>query len=161
MLHAMEARALASLSDGPGTVRALARAETSLHRSGGADPIWIGYFDPAELAGEAAHCFRDLGEGAEAGRFAALAVASPATPARTRAFINMVTATGALQQGSLDEAIAVAREAIELAGPLQSSRYRRYVSDFVRQVTEAHPRDRRAVELAVLTDPLLARSEGS
>ncbi len=72
----------------------------------------------------------------------------------------MVSAAGALQQGSLDEAVIVAREAIELAGSLQSSRYRRYVSDFVRQVAEAHPRDRRAVELSVLTDPLLRTPDG-
>ncbi|RZT89059.1 hypothetical protein EV383_6014 [Pseudonocardia sediminis] len=160
LLHAMEARALASLSDGAGASRALERAEVSLHRGGDADPPWISYFDPAELAGEAAHCFRDLGKGEEARHFAGLAVASPTTPPRTRAFINMVTAAGALQQGSLDEAIVVAREAIELAGPLQSSRYRRYVSDFVRQVTEAHPRDPRAVELAVLTDPVLRTPVG-
>lgn len=155
MLHAMEARALASLADGPGAERALGRAEASLHQGGDADPAWIGYFDPAELAGEAAHCFRDLGRGEETRHYAGLAVASDATPPRTRAFINMVTATGALQEGSLDEAVAAARSAIELAGPLQSSRYRRYVADFVQQVTVEHQRDRRAAELVVIADPIL------
>lgn len=155
MLHAMEARALASLADGPGAERALGRAETSLHQGGDADPAWIGYFDPAELAGEAAHCFRDLGRGEQTRHYAGLAVASNATPPRTRAFINMVTAAGALQEGSLDEAVAAARSAIELAGPLQSSRYQRYVADFVQQVAAKHPRDSRVADFIILADPLL------
>ena len=65
---------------------------------------------------------------------------------------NMVTAAGALQEGSLDEAVAAARLAIELAGPLQSSRYQRYVADFVQQVSAAYPRERHTSELAELSD---------
>lgn len=156
LLHAMEARALASLADEQGAARALARAEASLQQDGAShDPAWISYFDAAELAGEAAHCFRDLGKSEETRQFAGLAVAAPETPPRTRAFINMVSASGALRGGSLDEAVEIARQAVELAGPLQSSRYRRYVADFVSEVVAAHPRDARTVELTVFTDPLL------
>jgi len=65
------------------------------------------------------------------------------TPARTLAFINMVSAMSALTASSLDEAVATTRTAVEIAGPLQSSRYRRYVKDFLRTVVELHPRDAR------------------
>lgn len=155
MLHAMEARALASLADGPGAERALGRAEASLHQGGDADPAWIGYFDPAELAGEAAHCFRDLGRGEETRRFARLAAAPDATPPRTRAFIGMVLAAGALHDGALDESIAAARSAIEIVGPLRSSRYRKYVADFTQKVSTLHPRDHRIIELKITASTVL------
>lgn len=148
MLLAMEARALASLGDLRGCAGALHRAEESLDRGGrGDDPDWIRYFDRAELAGEAAHCYRDLRRPGETREFGALAVADVRTPPRTRAFINMVTAMGALHEGRLDEAVEVARQAIQLAGPLRSSRYRRYVTDFVRTATDLHPQDSRVVDL--------------
>jgi tetratricopeptide (TPR) repeat protein len=156
MLQSMEARALASLGDLRGCAAALHRAEISFDRSDPtADPDWIRYFNAAELAGEAAHCFRDLRQPDETNRFATLAVAPADTPARTRAFINMVTATGALQAGSLDEAISMTRRAVELAGPLQSSRYQRYVRDFVRSAVDLHPRDVRVADLVAFTSPLL------
>jgi hypothetical protein len=56
------------------------------------------------------------------------------TPPRTRAFIGMVSAAGALAAGDLDEALSVATSAVELAGALKSSRYLRYVSDFHRSL---------------------------
>lgn len=63
MFLAMEARALASIGDAAGCADILHRAEQAFERSNpGEDPEWISYFDALELAGEAAHCFRDLGE---------------------------------------------------------------------------------------------------
>jgi len=162
MLHAMEARALASLDDGAGCAAALHRAEQSLDRSTDAsDPDWISYFTPAELAGEAAHCFRDLRRPVETGHFGALAIAPADTPARTRAFINMVTAAGSLAAGGLEQAIATARQAIELAGPLQTSRYQRYVRDFLRSVAGAHPRSPLVSELVALSATVLDRDMSS
>ena len=152
MLLAMEARALASLGDLRGCAGALDRADEALDRGGrGDDPDWIRYFDRAELAGEAAHCYRDLRRPGETRQFSALAVADASTPPRTRAFINMVTAMGALHEGLLDEAVEVARQAVQLAGPLKSSRYRRYVTDFVQTAADLHPQDSRIVELTVFT----------
>lgn len=113
MLHAMEARALASLGDLRGCAGALHRAEEALDRGGrGDDPDWIRYFDRAELAGEAAHCYRDLRRPGQTREFGALAVADVNTPPRTRAFINMVTAMGMLHEGLLDEAVEAARQAV-------------------------------------------------
>jgi hypothetical protein len=94
------------------------------------DPQWIYYFDELELAGEAAHCARDLGQAQQARDFAVRALDPAVTPARTAAFISLVDAAAALRGGDLDEALALASGAVQLAGSLQSARYLRYVSDF-------------------------------
>lgn len=159
MLFSMEARALASLGDFRGCTSALTRAEETFERGDpSVDPEWISYFNQAELAGENAHCFRDLRRPEETRRFAELALAPTDTPVRTRAFITMVTAMGALHAGSLDEAVSTARQAVALAGSLQSSRYRRYVSDFVRAATTLHPRDSRVIDLTVFTASVIQPS---
>ena len=151
MFLAMEARALASLGMAKDCAVALNRAEDLFaRRDPGEDPSWIGYFDQAELAGEAAHCFRDLGRAEETQRFAALAVEPSVTPARTRAFIGLVDAAGALHAGNIDEAVQLAGDAVTLAGALQSSRYRRYVTDFRSSLAEAAPGDLRAAEFGAL-----------
>ncbi|MFC4943331.1 hypothetical protein [Pseudonocardia sp. GCM10023141] len=162
MLLSMEARALASLGDHRSCAAVLARADSAMDNSNpGADPEWISYFDRAELAGEAAHCFRDLRRPEETRRFAALAVAPADTPPRTRAFINMVTAMGALTEGSLDEAVQTARHAITLAGALQSSRYRHYVKEFVQVATSLHPRDPDVLELVTFAAPIIGSPKKS
>lgn len=141
MYLAMEARALASSGNLAGCLRALNQAERLFGRSRAeADPAWIGYFDSEELAGEAAHCFRDLQRSPETREFAAQAIAGSSTPPRTRAFINMVTASAALQAGSLDEATALAVVAVETAGPIKSGRYLRYLSDFCGSLETVYPR---------------------
>lgn len=139
MFYAMLARALASIADVKGCMSALSKSEQAFEKcTPGTDPDWIAYFDELELAGEAAHCFRDLGRAEETRRFAAQAVNLTRTPPRTRAFIGMVDAAGALKAGNLDEALALATDAVTLAGALQSSRYLRYVSDFHKSVAERH-----------------------
>jgi hypothetical protein len=139
MFLAMEARALASIRDAKGCAEILHRAEQMFERSNpDEDPEWISYFDALELAGEAAHCFRDLGQAAETQRFAELAIDAIRTPPRTRAFIGMVSAAGALSAGNVDEAVSVATAAIDQAGSLQSSRYLRYVADFHQALTSRH-----------------------
>ena len=139
MFLAMEARALASSGDARLCARALNLAEgTFARRDRSKDPRWIGYFDELELAGEAAHCFRDLGRPAETQTFALRAIDPIATPGRTRAFISMVSAAGAFKAGNLDEALALATDAVSLAGSLQSSRYVRYLTDFHGSLTERY-----------------------
>lgn len=107
MFLAMEARALASSGDARLCARALNLAEeTFARRDPAKDPLWIGYFDELELAGEAAHCFRELGRPGETQTFALRAIDPIATPGRTRAFMSMVSAAGAFKAGNLDEALA-------------------------------------------------------
>ncbi len=131
MFLAMEARALASLGDKRGTAAALHRAEQAFEtRDPSREPDWINYFDALELAGEASHCFRDLGDGNRTKLFTAQAIDPVLTPPRTRAFIQMVSAAGSLANGEPHEAVALATEAVELADGLQSMRYLRYLSDF-------------------------------
>lgn len=150
-LYAMEARALASLGESAACAAVLASAEAAFERRNeGTDPAWISYFDQAELAGEMAHCFRDLGRAPETAQFATLAADPVHTPPRTMAFIQMVSAAGALHGGSLDEAVATARTAVELAGSLRSSRWRHYVRQFLDAVPPAHAADPRVVDLRQL-----------
>jgi tetratricopeptide (TPR) repeat protein len=142
MFLAMEARALASSGDARMCAQVLNRAEQAFaQRDPDADPAWISYFDALELAGEAAHCFRELGLPHETQMFAAQAIDPVDTPPRTRAFISMVTAAGAFKAGNLDEALSSANDALALTGSLQSSRYVRYLTDFHRSLTERHTHD--------------------
>jgi hypothetical protein len=136
---AMEARGLASLGDASACAAVLHRAEQTFDRSNpDEDPEWISFFDSLELAGEASHCFRDLGKPEETERFTAQAIDPKLTPPRTRAFISMVRADGALAGGNMDQAVSLATEAINLAGSLQSDRYLVYVANFYRSLTAKH-----------------------
>jgi hypothetical protein len=139
MFLAMEARALASIGDARACAAVLHRAEQALGQGNPSeDPEWISYFDAWELAGEAAHCFRDLGQSRETQRFVAQAVDPIRTPPRTRAFIDMVSAAGSLHAGDLDQAISIATDALTRAGSLQSIRYIRYVADFYASITKKY-----------------------
>lgn len=159
MFLAMEARALASGGDSRTCAQVLHRAEQAFEqRDATKDPAWISYFDALELAGEAAHCFRDLGQPRETEMFAGQAIDPVNTPPRTRAFISMVSAAGTLRAGNLDEALSLANEALGLTGSLQSSRYVRYLTDFHQSLAEGHARDpavRKFTELLTKTYPRL------
>ncbi|WP_204295316.1 hypothetical protein [Actinoplanes campanulatus] len=158
MFLAMEARALASLGDARGCGAVLNRAELEFaQRREEDDPDWISYFDALELAGEAAHCFRDLKHARQTQLFAAQAIDPVLTPARTRSFICIVHADGALADGNLDEAISLARQSVELAGSLQSDRHLRYLADFQRSLVQAncsdHPAAREFADLLRSRNP--------
>jgi hypothetical protein len=159
MFLAMEARALASIGDTHACAAVLHRTEQVFdQRNPSNDPEWISYFDEWELAGEAAHCFRDLGQPRETSLFAAQAIDPLHTPPRTRAFIDMVSAAGALRAGDLDYAVSIATDAIRLAGSLQSSRYLQYVADFHGILTPknlSHPSVREFTELVRVSYPRL------
>lgn len=144
MFLAMEARALAGAGRSRESVHALHRAEAVFERHDpDKDPEWIGYFNREELAGEAVHCFRDLGSANEARTFGAEA-RSADSPLRTRAFIGMVNASVALRDRELEEAITLATEAINDAGSVQSRRYIRYLADFHGAVVTNYEKDPRA-----------------
>jgi tetratricopeptide (TPR) repeat protein len=165
MFLAMEARALASLGDGKGCLAALTRAEQAFEkRLPSSDPDWISYFDEFELAGEASHCFRDLGHAREILAFSQQAIDPERTPPRTRSFITMVNAAGALHAGNLDEAIHLATESVRLAGSLQSDRYVRYLSDFHLTLANGHATNRTVQEFKELlkaSHPAALRSDAA
>jgi hypothetical protein len=144
--RAMEARALASLGEAQGCARVLHRAEQMFDRRNPDDePAWIAFFNAEELAGEAAHCYMDLGRAKETRAFGVQALDPHNTPPRTRAFIGMVNAAGALSGGDLDEAVALASEAAALGASIRSRRYLRYLADFRRALADGHAGDPRAV----------------
>lgn len=149
ILRVMEARALASTGHERECAHALHRAEQIFdQRKPGSDPWWLEYFTPAELAGETAHCFRDLGKAAQTHAFATEAIDSDDAPARTRASMEVVHATGSLIACELEEAIASATRSMAGAGSLRSHRHRRYLADFQRALTTTYPRHARTKEFA-------------
>lgn len=137
----MEARGLASLANKKGAATAIHRAEQLHERRNVDEPVWIGYYDSAELAGDASHCWRDLGIAPQTRTFVAAALTDN-TPPRTRAFIQMVAADGSLSGGDLEEAGALAAAAVVNGGDLRSARYVRYLADFYRRLpagAASHP----------------------
>jgi hypothetical protein len=122
MLAAMEACAHAARGDASLCLRALSDAERAFARSTpGQDPPWV-EFDEGALAGHLARCFRDL-DRPEAERFAlrSIQLCHPAH-LRTRVQRYAILASAHAQQGDLDEACAVGRQALAEVPKLRSKR---------------------------------------
>ncbi|MFI8977231.1 hypothetical protein ACIGO9_30410 [Nocardia asteroides] len=131
----MEARALAISGEPQATAAAIVHAETLLNRRSDFEPSWISYYDPAELAGDAAHAFTDLGGYREVQEFTSAAL-SPTTPIRTRGFIQFLAAQAALVANDHDRAASIADDALRTGASLLSVRHQRYVADFRAAVAE-------------------------
>lgn len=131
MFLAMEARALAGAGDARATSSVLREAELSFERSEPTnEPQWISYFDAAELAGEGAHCFRDLRIPLRTQEFVTRAIETTAPGyERTLAFVRLVHAASLVHQKSPEEAARLAIAVVSDAGPLKSARYIRYLRD--------------------------------
>ncbi|MGW4774228.1 helix-turn-helix domain-containing protein [Nocardia sp. NPDC004278] len=129
----MEARGLSSLTDQKGAAAAIHRADQLFERRGDDEPTWISYYDPAELAGDTAHCFRDLQLAPQTMMFIGEAL-TDATPPRTRAFIQAVAGDAALIAGDLEEAGALAAAAVINGDGLRSARYLGYLSNFYKRL---------------------------
>lgn len=129
---AMKARAHASLGQEADATAALLAAERQ-HAQGepANDPMWIRYFDRAELHAEFAHCFRDLNKPELANHHAAASIReSSSLYVRSLSFCRTVLATSHLQNNDMEEALAVASAVVDTAATLQSSRVLSYVADF-------------------------------
>jgi hypothetical protein len=132
MYAAMEARGLASLGDKRACLRAMRLAETSFAKGvDGAEPVWIAYFDQAELHDELAHCFTALRSAREAERHAhaALGESSDQHP-RSRTFCRISLATSYLAAGDVPRACVTAGEALVAADKIKSARVRKYFRTF-------------------------------
>jgi tetratricopeptide (TPR) repeat protein len=101
----------------------------------GEGPAWLAYFDEAYLAARMAQCFRDLGEGQHAARFARRSLEMNQAYVRGRAFNLALLGTALAQQGQVEEACAAGTRAIEIAAGLRSRRSIRYVLDLRRRLT--------------------------
>jgi tetratricopeptide (TPR) repeat protein len=146
LLHAAEARALGALGEARACAAALGRSERALEavRPGDETPPWARFFDEAQLADEFGHCHRDLQQYRAAARHAerSLELRDPRY-ARSRLFCRIVLACARLGLGELDEACALAGEAVRQAAEMRSLRAVEYVRDFARRL-EPH-RDAPAV----------------
>lgn len=131
--HAMEARALARTGDRRACEQALAEATKALEsRNSGDEPEWITYFDEAELAAEAAHCFRDVNSARQAVAYAENAMSG--SHVRSDFFATMVLADAHLRAGEPEEACRVALEALDLGEQLKSGRCVSYLAEFRRRL---------------------------
>ncbi|WFB11569.1 hypothetical protein LRS74_10270 [Streptomyces sp. LX-29] len=127
--HAMEARALARTGDTRACELALAEATKALEsRNSGDEPEWITYFDEAELAAEAAHCFRDVNSARRAVAHAENAMSGHHV--RSDFFATMVLADAHLRAGEPAEACRVALDALDLGEQLRSARCVSYLAEF-------------------------------
>ncbi|MGI5515760.1 sporulation protein [Streptomyces sp. CA-106131] len=137
LFAAHEARALANAGDARAAGRAMNEAERYFERAETAeDPAWLSYMDAAELQGEICHCLRDLKQRSEAVVHAQRAVNSTDPKyARTLGFCRMVLAQSQLLNGELEAAVTTASLAVDGGDSLQSARFRRYVTDFQKEVS--------------------------
>lgn len=127
--HAMEARALARTGDVRGCEGALAAATRALEgRNSDDEPEWIAYFDEAELAAEAAHCFRDVNSARQAVAHAENAMSG--SHVRSDFFATMVLADAHLRADDIEEACRVAVDALDLGENLKSARCVSYLAEF-------------------------------
>ncbi|MDV9189321.1 regulator [Streptomyces sp. SR27] len=137
MLHAVEARGHAVLSEARACSASLVRAERALEASRPGDevPYWARTFDEAQLADELCHCHRDLQQYRPAAQHAerALQLRAPGY-ARSRLFCRVVLATSRLALGELDQACALGAEAAQQASEMRSARAAEYVRDFERRL---------------------------
>jgi transcriptional regulator with XRE-family HTH domain len=123
MLAAMEACAHAARGDASLCLRALTDAERAFERSNPSeDPPWVD-FDEGGLTGHLARSFRDLNRPHEAEQFAvrSIQLCRP-THLRTRVQRYAILASANAQQGDLESACAVGRQALVEMGRLRSKR---------------------------------------
>jgi hypothetical protein len=132
--HAMEARALARTGDTRACELALAEATKALEsRNSNDEPEWITYFDEAELAAEAAHCFRDVNSARKSVEHAQNAMSG--SHVRSDFFVTMVLADAHLRAGEPEEACRVALDALDLGEQLKSARCVSYLAEFRQHLT--------------------------
>jgi len=134
--HVAEAHGHAARNDARACALALGHADRAFGQARpGEEPAWLAYFDEAYLAARMAHCFRDLGQGAQAARFARRSLDMNRAYVRGRAFNLALLGTALAQQGQVEEACAAGTKAIGIAAGLRSRRSVRYVLDLRRRLS--------------------------
>ncbi|WP_344557398.1 helix-turn-helix transcriptional regulator [Kitasatospora saccharophila] len=120
---AVVARAHARLGQESEATAMILEAESLLGAVRGDDPAWIGYFTPAYLADEAAHCLHDLGRPPAARTQLADALNGVGDDrVRRRAIDAALLASTWVVSGDLDQACAVGRQAVEYTARTGSGR---------------------------------------
>ncbi|MCP3760740.1 regulator [Streptomyces sp. TBY4] len=141
MLHSAEARGHAACGDGRACAASMVRAERALGavRPGDEVPYWARFYDEGQLAGEFAHCHRDLHQYRACAQQAerSLRLRAPGY-ARSRLLSRLVLATARLGLGDLEQACAMGAAAARQAAEMRSARAVDYVRAFERRLGPYH-----------------------
>jgi hypothetical protein len=140
-LQILEARALAAVATDKASKRwatqAVARAETTFqHVKQGNEPEWARFIDAAYIFGEAAHCFRDIGDTAQIDRFASDSAAEAARQRRARrgALSQAALVVGDLIRHEIERAANRGHAVVTLAESVESSRCVETIRDLAKRV---------------------------
>lgn len=159
-LYALEARALAAMGDGPATAAAIGRAERTFDQVDAAEePEWAKFIDEAYVSGEIANSLRDLGDGAEAERYARHSVETARRQNRGRrgAISQTVVATSHIQRGDIEASADAAHEALDIAGRVPASSRIVGALDDLRRRLLPYQREPRAREVLDRLDATASR----
>lgn len=127
--HVMEAHGHAKRWDSAACARSLGEAERAFEAADPmTEPEWLRYFDEAYLAAKIAHCFRDLAQWDHAQRFAHRSLQMDERYVRGKTFNVALLATTYVET-DLEHALAVGRQAVELARDVKSERVLRYIAE--------------------------------
>jgi hypothetical protein len=140
-LQILEARAHAVLGDKLAAARAVARAESTFSRVVARNEAeWARFIDAAYVFGEAAHCFRDIGDVTQLKRFASESANEARRQRRARrgALSNAVLAIGDIAERDVDAAAARSIGVVKLASTVASSRCNETVRDLARRLKPYH-----------------------
>jgi hypothetical protein len=135
--HTMEARALARLGDAKACGHALSEGVSEFERARPEnDPLWIRYFNETELSAEFGHCMRDLGQSADAVRYAGSSLngAQEGTFERSDFFVALVLADAHLTAGNAEQACNVTLRALAAGEQIRSARCVSYLREFARHL---------------------------
>jgi hypothetical protein len=136
-LHILEARAYASLRDAKAASAAVTKAESTFEGVDPAnEPEWARFIDRAYLFGEAALCFRDLGQPDQIDRFGTASDDDAKRQGRARrgALSQAALATADIQRGEIEAAATRGMHVIDLAATVYSARARETVRDLQRRL---------------------------
>nr|WP_205862172.1 hypothetical protein [Planosporangium thailandense] len=136
-LHVLEGRALAALGEARAAAAAVAEAERVFARVAHEnEPVWARFIDVSYLFGEAAHCFRDLGQASQIERFAGESVEGARKQGRARrgALSHAALAIGDLERRNVEGAAVKSLEVVDLAASVNSSRCIETVRDLQRRL---------------------------
>lgn len=128
MLHTARARALAKMGRVRETLIAVGTADDHFaHRNPANDASWMGYYDPAQHAGDTGHALFDLAvqsrSPAEAtARFSTAVAGHTAAFARSRTMSQIKLASLTMATGDPREAAATGSVALDAAGAIRSNR---------------------------------------
>ena len=129
----MEAHGHALRQDAASCARALRRAEVVFDQASSSDvPLWLDYFDEAYFAAKFAHCFRVLGQAGLAEKYALRSLDMNPDYARGKAFNVALLAMSYSLQGEVEQGCERGRQAVDLAGGLDSARAVSYIREVLR-----------------------------